>query len=68
MCSSDLNLSFAEKQTEYDKLKADAHAKVETLTLTQLKKFLAAYNNPGGWKKLEFEPHSNAAKGVVIND
>jgi hypothetical protein len=30
---------FAAVQAEYDKLKADAHAKVETLTPTQLRSF-----------------------------
>jgi hypothetical protein len=48
--------SFVEKHTEYEKLKADAHAKVEKLTRTQLRKFLAAYNNPGGWNTQQVEP------------
>jgi hypothetical protein len=48
--------STADKFQEYEKLKADAHAKVETLTPIQLRKFLAAYKNPGGWNKQESEP------------
>ena len=54
--------SFAEKQTEYEQLKTNAHSKVEELTIKQLRKFLAAYNNPGGWRKQELEPHTIAAK------
>jgi hypothetical protein len=54
--------SFAEKQTEYEDLKRRAHQKVDELTISQLRKFLAAYNNPGGWKKQELEPQLSAAE------
>jgi hypothetical protein len=47
--------SFAEKQIEYEQLKINAHSKVEELTIKQLRKFLAAYNNPGGWNTQQVE-------------
>ena len=55
--------STADKFQEYDQLKANAHAKVETLTPTQLRKFLAAYNNPGGWNTPQVEPQMAAKEG-----
>jgi len=57
--------STAEKFQEYAQLKADAHAKVETLTTIQLRRFLAAYNNPGGWKKQESEPQIAARRSSL---
>jgi hypothetical protein len=48
--------TFQQKFQDYEQLKADAHAKVETLTPTQLRKFLAAYRNPGGWNTQQIEP------------
>ena len=55
--------STAQKFQDYDKLKTDAHAKVETLTSAQLRKFLAAYRNPGGWEHAA----ADRGKGAVIN-
>ena len=49
--------STAEKLQDYETLKAEAHTKVEQLTPKQLRKFLAAYINPGGWN----EPQITAA-------
>ena len=45
--------STADKFQEYEQLKSAAHMKVDELTISQLRKFLAAYINPGGWKKQE---------------
>ena len=49
--------STADKFQEYEQLKSAAHSKVEELTVKLLRKFLAAYINPGGWN----EPQITAA-------
>jgi hypothetical protein len=48
--------STADKFQEYEQLKSAAHSKVEELTVKQLRKFLAAYRNPGGWNTEQVEP------------
>jgi hypothetical protein len=43
--------TLQQKVEEHARLKLAGHRKIEELTIQQLRKFLAAYKNPGGWNK-----------------
>jgi hypothetical protein len=54
--------TLQQKVEEHARLKMAGHRKVEELTIHQLRKFLAAYRNPGGWNK-ESQPQIAAKDG-----